>query len=446
MSEVIIPSRNVPVVGKYDICVIGGSCTGVFAALRAARLGAKVILVEKQNRCGGVAVSGLVSIWHSLKDTDYKQEIIAGLTLEVLERLERRNAVSFTDECNSAYATLNTEELAIELDTMLSEAGVDVLFHTAFTAPYWQDGKTVGVVVENKSGCQVILADYLIDASGDADLCHRAGCGCRMPEHPQPPTTCARFSDWVFPDGFDLGVAIRKHAQEYNIPEGFIWGRQVPGSDIFMLAGTRVFGRDCADGGDLSAAEIEGRRQVRAIMDMLKGKYGFDRITLQGLPSMIGIRESRHIKALYQVTGKDLLYGVRFDDAIANGTYRVDIHQPERPGIIFRYLDGREIYSCPGQAAEHGRWREPVNNDPKFYQIPLRSLIPVGTDNIIAAGRMLDADTEAFGGVRVMVNMNQTGEAAGATAALALDSGATIAAVPAETVRKTMKKGGSVII
>ena len=436
MAEVMIPSRKVPVIGKTGICVIGGSCTGVFAAVRAARLGAEVMIVEKQNRFGGVAVSGMVSIWHSLKDTTFKNWIIAGLTREMIERLERRMAVDSQDNSYSDYI-LNTEELAIELDRMIIEAGVKPLLHTAFTAPYYEDGRLAGVVVENKSGCGVILADYLIDASGDADLCTRAGYPVRQPEAPQPPTTCARFSGWKFPEGFDLGTALRKYGAEYNLPQGFIWGANVPGSDIHMLA---------ADAAGLTAAEIEGRRQVRAVTDILHDKCGISGLTLQALPSMIGIRETRHIRSLYTLTGSDLLNGVRFDDAIANGTYRVDIHQPGRPGIIFRYLNGREVYACPGQKEEESRWRGPVDKDPAFYQIPLRCLIPERSENLIAAGRMLDADEEAFGGARVMVNMNQTGEAAGVAAALALESGKTIPEIPAEKVRQTLSRGGSCII
>lgn len=51
------PAKNISVDGVFDICVVGGSCTGLFAAVRAARLGAKVAIVEKQNCFGGVATS-----------------------------------------------------------------------------------------------------------------------------------------------------------------------------------------------------------------------------------------------------------------------------------------------------------------------------------------------------------------------------------------------------
>ena len=446
MLEVIIPSRKVPVIGKTGVCVIGGSCTGVFAAVRAARLGAEVMIVEKQNRFGGVAVSGMVSVWHSLYDTAFKDRIIAGMTQEMIERLQLRRAVDLVENNVHTYAVLNTEELSIELDRVIIEAGVKPLLHTSFTAPYYENGKLTGIVVENKSGCGVILADYLIDASGDADLCVRAGFPFRQLSAPQPSTTCARFSGWKFPEGFDLGAAIRKYAGEHKMVEGDCWGAQVPGSDIYMLAGTCISNCDSTDGDGLTAAEIEGRRQVRAIMDILHDKYHIDGITLQALPSMTGIRETRHIRSLYNLTGHDLLHGVRFDDAIANGTYCVDIHLPDRPGVIFRYLDGREVYACPGQPRKESRWRESTDDTPAFYQIPLRSLIPQQAENLITAGRMIDADNEAYGAVRVMVNLNQTGEAAGVAAALALEAGQPIPAIPAGKVRQTLSRGGSCII
>ncbi len=91
------PSATLTIHHETDICVIGGSCTGVFAAIRAARLGAKVTLIEKQNAFGGVATNSLVFVWHSLKDTEFKKDIIAGLTRETMDRLKRRSAVIETD-------------------------------------------------------------------------------------------------------------------------------------------------------------------------------------------------------------------------------------------------------------------------------------------------------------------------------------------------------------
>ena len=90
MATIREEARDVPVKHTADVCVIGGSCTGVFAAVRAARLGKTVVLVEKTNAFGGVATNGLVCIWHSLHDTVGEKQIIGGLTLEIEERLRKR--------------------------------------------------------------------------------------------------------------------------------------------------------------------------------------------------------------------------------------------------------------------------------------------------------------------------------------------------------------------
>jgi hypothetical protein len=238
----------------------------------------------------------------------------------------------------------------------------------------------------------------------------------------------------------------REHGEEFDVPLGFVWGRSVPGSDVYMLAGTRVYGVDCSNAEQLTKAEMEGRRQVRAFMDMVRKYKPESKVALQALPSQIGIRETRHVKCQYQLKGDDVLYGKRFKDAIANGSYRVDIHHQDKPGLTFKYLDGTQSYNRPGYSPVKGRWREEMQTNPTFYQIPFRSLIPGRYGNLIAAGRMLDADLVAFSAVRVMVNMNQTGEAAGTAAYLALDSSTPIPELDAAKVRKMLAVRGSIII
>lgn len=427
---------------EADICVLGGSCTGVFAAIRAARLGAKVVIVEKQNAFGGVATSSLVNIWHSLLDTEFKQQIIAGMTVEVLDRLRKRGAVNNSEKSESVGFTFNSQELKIELDELIMEAGVKPYFHTLFSEPYLVEGKLAGVWVDCKSGRGLIKANYFIDATGDGDLCTRLGLETYTSGLLQPPTTCAHL------DGLDMNELeklLKEHGKEFNIPDGFVWGSNLPSTQTSMLAGTRVYGKDCCDVYDLTAAEMEGRRQIRAIMDLVR-KYGKLPIGLNGLPSYIGIRETRHIKCLYQVSDEDTLHGKRIEDAIANGSYRLDIHHQDKPGLTFRYLDGTEIYSRPGYPGEKKRWRPETATNPTFYQIPLRSIIPQNTENVILAGRMFDAGIIAFSGMRVMVNMNQLGEAAGVTAYLALNKNAQIKDIPFKEVRQTLEAGGSIII
>lgn len=453
-------ARDIPVFYEADICVLGGSCTGVFAAVRAARLGARVVIVEKQNAFGGVATSGLVNVWHSLFNTEFDKQIIAGLTLETIERLKRIGAVTEEHKSHSVGFVLNTEELKIELDQLITENNVKAYLHTMFVAPFVQDGELTAVIVENKSGRGAIRAKVFIDATGDGDLCARLNMGLRMSSHFQPSTTCAKISGWgsngeVQDDvagndsliSFNLQDARVLYKDEFQIPDGWGWGRHVPGTkDVYMYAGTRVFHANSADGEQLTFSEMEGRRQLRAIMDMIR-KYGPDnKLALVSLPSYIGTRETRHIDCHYQLSGEDVLYGRHFDDAIAYGSYRVDIHHQHKPGVTMKYLDGEQVYLRFGYPKEVGRWREKTEANPTFYQIPYRCLLPKGPyNNLIVTGRMIDVDEEAFGGVRVMVNMNQTGESAGVAAYLALTQNKSLADISVPQLRKTMRDGGSIL-
>ena len=213
-----------------------------------------------------------------------------------------------------------------------------------------------------------------------------------------------------------------------------------------MLAGTRVY-HPCAEAAGLTRAEIEGRRQVRAIGDIINRHVDKAKVVLHSLPARIGIRETRHVRCQYQLTGADVLHGRPFPDAIANGSYRVDIHHTDKPGITFRYLDGHETYLRPGHPHEEGRWRPVTDTNPTFYQIPYRSIVPQGPfGNVLAAGRFIDADEEAHAAIRVMVNMNQTGEAAGTAAYLALKHGISARDLDPELLRRTLADGGSLML
>ncbi len=444
--------RFTPVVAECDLCVVGGSATGVFAAVAAARLGARVCLIENLGYFGGVATASLVNIWHSVFDTAGERQIIAGLTTEVMDRLKRRGAVHVHTGSASRHYVFNPGELAIELDEVVEEAGVRPFLHTRFVAPVMEEGRVVAAVMEDKTGRRAIRAAMFIDASGDGDLVARCGLPTRRDTEIQPPTTCGILLglDEVGRQnpGFNLARAVFDPQYENALRDGFLWSAEVPGiPGARMVAGTRVHGADCSDAEQLTRAEIEGRRQLRAMCDIVRENFtGGDAIGLAALPARIGIRESRHAVCLHTLTEDEVLSGRRFPDAVANGTYRVDVHFPDRPGLVFRYLDGREVVVAPGQPAKTGRWREPIAEDPTFYQVPYRSLVPRGSVNVLVAGRLVDADRGAFGGVRVMVNCNQMGEAAGTAAFLALRDGTGVAEVAPEKLRAMLQEQGSIVI
>lgn len=450
INTILEPPRRTPVACEVDVCVLGGSCTGVFAAIRAARLGARVALVERANCFGGVATISLVCVWHSLWNTTGTRQIISGLTEETMERLRRRGALKLYERTNpSIGCTFNPEELKLVLDEMVqAEPAIKSFLHTSFVAPWVEDGELRGVLVENKSGRAAIKARVFIDATGDGDLAARLGCRTYRANQIQPATTCAVLSGWdsLGTGSQDFQTLLRDHAAEFGLPEGFAWGCRIPGSDNYMLAATRVYGADPSDADDMTKIEFEGRRQVRGILDILRKVVPENCVSLAALPSRAGLRESRHVRCAYQLTGDDVLSGRSFKDAIAYGSYRVDIHHQDKPGITLRYLDGHEEYHRPGYPMEHGRWRPTTGVDPTFYQIPFATMRVSEYDNLLVAGRMIDTDSVAHAAVRVMVNLNQVGEAAGVASALALNNAGSILQTDVSHLQKTLAEGGSIVL
>jgi len=447
MSFVKEPEKSVEVVKSVDVCVLGGSCTGVFAAVRAARLGATVAIVEKQNCFGGMATAGLVNIWHSIYNTEYDKQIIGGLSVEVMEKLESRGAVTIDENSPHAYYRFNSEELKIELDTLVVENKIIPFLNTFFCDVLVDESNKIeAVMIENKSGRKAIKAKVYIDATGDGDVAKSAGFLMKDSQHPLPPTTCAKIQGINQIDGLNIGAFINEHGSEVGLRKDTGWHGFVPDSeDVRMYAMTHVFDMCPTDGLSLSNAEIEGRLQVHAYMNMLRKYFPAYPISLISLASSIGLRDSRRCVADYSLTGEDLLNGVHFDDAIANGSYRVDVHNEETGGFEFKYLDGTTHISS-SEGSEWSRWRDPIEKDPTFYQIPYRTMVRKDYNNLIVAGRSICVDDVAFGAIRVMINLNQVGEAAGVAAVLACNCCIAVSEVDADLLRKTLAEGGSIVI
>ena len=448
------PERRTPVVENCDVCVVGGSCTGVFAAIRAARLGARVVLIENNGFFGGVATAGLVNVWHSFHDTLGEKQIIAGLSAEIADTLVARGAAVRHDPRNESVGIrFNSAELILALDEAVdAHDGIVPMLHSravGVTRESSRDTITT-VIVENPAGRRAVRAKMFIDATGNGDLARLAGLGLLVYHKRLPPTTCAIYSGLRSAMARDPAFTPERVIMDPQNPQalkGFLWYSAIPGvPDLDMVAGTRVNDVNACEDGQLTYAEMEGRRQVRRSLELLNAHPAGKDVRLVALPAHIGVRETRHATCLHQVTEKELLEGAAFRDTIGHGSYRVDIHFDDRPGLVFRYLDGRETISNPPLPDICGRWREERAVNPTFYNIPFRSLLPRGLDNLIVAGRAIDADPGAFGALRVMVNLNQTGEAAGVAAALAIETRTAPAALDTRLLRETLRKGGSAIM
>ena len=432
-------------VGSFDVCVVGGSCTGVFAALRAAEAGCSVALVENNAIFGGTATSGLVPIWHALHATDRKTPVVGGYTKAVVDRLVSRGEARFTpprpeEDIHSSYTVLNVAALTLELDRLVrAQPRIRPFLSTRLVAADLDaPGRVSRAIVEDKSGRRAISARFFIDATGDADLLDRAG----FPTWKQPRSALQAHTTCAILSGLDR---VRKAYQDFDdfktvmhpksgagLDHVFHWTAPIVGSPgLVFLAATRVPSCDPTDADDLTRGNLESRAQFARILDTANRLYpmkdGTKAFGLVAVAPELGIRESRHAKCLYSETDEDVLSGRRFDDVVARGVYHIDIH--EGRGITFRGLDGREDRMTAGPSGDvvwtHGRWREATGEDPLWYEVPYRALVPVGSQNVLCAGRMLDCTRGAYGALRVMVNCNQMGEAVGLAAAKALRAGLT---------------------
>ena len=427
-----------PTCFSADVCVLGGSTTGVFAAVRAAEKGMTVALVENEGYFGGTAVGGYVPIWHSLYDTTGKLQIIHGLTDSVERELVKRGEAEMKDPASpSAGAILNVHALSFALDRLVSSnPRIRPFLHArAVAARKDSGGRVTHAIIEDKDGRRAIAAKFFIDATGDADFAVCAGLPTwkRPRADMQAHTTCALLSgvnrlarrrkDFSF--GKILG-----RGGEAELGHSFWWGCEVVGCPSLMFfAGTRVSECDPSSAGDLTRGEMEGRAQLVKIVDAVNRRFppkkGEAPVAVAAVAPAMGIRESRHIEALYRVTKDDVLSGRRFDDAAARGSYRIDIHEGE--GITFLYLDGRKermVATENGRIKwEKSRWSPKEARHATWYEIPYRALVPKGSVNVLCAGRMVDSTREAYGALRVMVNCNQMGETAGLAAARAVKEG-----------------------
>ena len=435
-----MPMPPADAVRRFDVAVIGGSTTGVFAAVRAAEAGMNVALVENNALLGGTATAGMVPIWHSPLSMSGKR-IVAGLSEKIVDRLVRRGEAvrrPYGEKGHFAAATVfNAAALSVALDELvLEERRITPMLSTRFVAAETdRPGHVTRAYVEDKDGRKAIEAKFFIDCTGDADLLSRAGFETWKlpPEEMQAHTLCALVAN---------ENTVKRHHPDFSYgrvldPETgggfkhvFGWGYFVPGCpELAFNAFTRVSNVDPSVAADLTKAMFEARAQLKAIIDHANKIYpvpdGEPKLAVAAIAPMLGIRESRHARCLYSVTRDDVLSGREYDDTIARGTYRIDVH--EGRGIRFLNLDGTEQLLYVDDSGKprwkNSRWRKEGTPTPECYSVPYRAIVPKGSVNVLCAGRMIDCSRDAYGALRVMMNCNQMGEAAGLAAAKAVREG-----------------------
>ena len=368
-----------------DVCVVGGGPAGCSAAIAAARNGANTLLIEQYGFLGTSTASS-VSVFMTYR-------YAGGIFRELLQRLDTLKA--------RRGGSFNVAGMQVALDELTTEAGVRVLLYTRGIACVTADGtpwqgqprNTVsGLVIHNKSGLQMVRAKVFVDCTGDADLAAWAGVPFDVgrPEDgvTQPMTMIFRMGNVKFRLDHVLS-RMEDYWASYADPN--------PGEMTLNM--TRIKGFSGLSGEDLSQATMLGRQAALEAVEALKKNVpGFADAYLVALPAQIGVRETRRITGATVLTGDQIIKPGRTylhrADTIARNNYDVDIHDPQ------------------GTKATIIKLQQP-------YDIPYRSLLPRGIDNLLVAGRPISADHVAHSSLRIQPTCWVMGQAAGTAAAMA---------------------------
>ena len=427
---------HLPRLAEVDVLVVGAGSAGTVAAIAAARAGAKTMVVERYGFMGGVSTGVLDTFYGFYTPGEVTKKVVGGIPDDIVRQLSERGGAFIRQNTYGAGGgvTYNPEVLKMVWEDTALEAGARPLFHSFCTdVVALNDGKRVEeIVVDGKRGLMRIAARYVVDATGDADVCFRAGAPYEKAGEDEPAqtlTTTFRLS------GVDVEKArsypkeelhaLMREANEsgyYDLPreEGSAHRTPVPGVVLAIM--TRVDGYDPTDPVSLTEAEIKGRRQVNEYVRFLKDRApGYEGAELIALSTQIGVRETRRVYGDYRLTAEDVLGARKFPDTIGQCGAPIEDHHPGR--------DTKWVYI----------------KDSGVYDIPFRCLIPRGLDNVLVAGRCLSATHDAHASCRSMGQTMAMGEAAGTAAALCVERDTSFRGFDVRELQDRLVKSGAIL-
>ena len=327
-------------------------------------------------------------------------------------------------------------------DQQLVEAGVTVRYHTYLAAVRKTGARIVALETLSKGGRQDFTATVVIDCSGDADVSALAGVsfsvGRREDGLTQAMTVSFRMANVDKREMIATGVLRQARALvepyfqralasgELQYPyRNFVHFYDYPRPGVLHFNMTRINRVNGLSAADLTAAEIEGRRQAYLIGEWLISAVPcFQHAYVEKVACQVGVRETRHIHGAYTMTSDDIVQARKFSDGIARSCYFIDIHNP---------IGSQDVHQKAGtRGAPRADFGPPPGD---YYEIPFRSLFTSECPNLLVACRALSATHEAAAAIRVMATMHGIGEAAGIAAAEAVRRDVDAITVPGEWIR-----------
>jgi len=392
-------SREQPVSVEADICVLGSGMAGVSAALEAARLGRRVVIVDAAPALGGQAVGSIVGTIIGLYTHGPKPHQLTHLVADELIADLGREGSLHRRQSATGTVTFQYDEVRLGrwVEAKVQAAGIQALVGAVLTSVALVDRRVRHIELATRFGPVRVEANAYVDASGDATLCYEAGLPVREPE--EPVYGSLNFSiEGYSPDAADVMSMAEVHQRlaergsRYGLVrhDGFLM--HFPGRNVMLanvthldtpldpLAGARMV--------------FDGRSQADHVLSFLRGEFpavfANARIRSYGNP---GLRQTRWIVGRRQLGVDEIQAGARPADAVARCAWWVELH------------DAKDVVHWERFPPGH------------VYFIPLGCMAARDADNVVAAGRCVDADLRALSAIRVIGPCI----AMGAAAAHALD-------------------------
>lgn len=441
-EKIIYGPKSLPVYGYFDVVVIGGGTAGAAAAISAAEEGLKTLVLEKNGSMGGTQTNGFAvpTMFNGIENNP-----LTPVDNEINCRLAEMGGYELKPN-NDGY--FNPVYMQMILEQLLLEKGGKVLYFTSVVDVVMEAKKIRYAVIYNTGGLQAVFADCFIDASGDAEVCRMSGADFTSGnseglnqhvtlrfevanvDYDRFRLQCQHLRD----KGSSFRTFLEEEAKKGNLDPEYATSCQMfpvlgkPNCVSFNGPWVGERSSNIADPEIVSEKMIIGRKRIYGVFNAYK-KYaeGFENAFISAIAQTLGIRESRRVVAEYTLTVDDIFNHAKFPDGIGASNYHLDAH-------------GEANFSADFMAYK------PIAPSEHYYEIPFRSLIPRGIDNLLVVGRCAGTDFLAQSTTRIQHTCRYMGEAAGIACRLAIEGKTAFRDVDGRIVRRRMADKGAVML